>query len=360
MTVNARNLSYEVLRILGSPLISKNVKNEVIESKELFEHAYENRVGLLYLDILRREGKLHILTEEYKNLRDRQIQTRITLARACELVNDLHVPYFVTMTERPFPYISNDVELVHLGDKNQYGTVIETFRKKGYVLLSTGPDASLLGDPRGRDVVMRDKSGGRYYVDYSTSLSVDYFQFIDKYKMAKLVKPILIEDVSIPLLDVKMELASAIIHSVMEQRIGMEIYYYTCWVISKLDEHGLKDLKQLFRKQHATTALRIVLSIITQIHEDLFGGTPTKLRYLNNLLPPIKSEADYFISLGRKLHHRILLSSFLLTLVLKQLEWNAFKSSIVQACHMAKPTFFKDVILQLKRRRSDEDVYKLM
>jgi len=355
---SGQNLTYMLISILGSPLYPCIPQLEAVETVELFEHAFKNRVGLLYLETLKAQGKLSSLRTQYNQMKAREKETHITLIRACRLLNNVGIPYFVTMSLRPFPYAPNDVEVVHLGTKGEYKEMIKTFRKNGYLLLITGPDAALLADPRGIGQVERDKSGGRYYVDYSISVSADHFQFTDKNKMSKHISPIELRNITIPVLDMKMELTAAIAHSVIEQRIGMEIFYFLSHVLAIFTEVDFEDWKNIARQHRLVTPIRAVLALASHIHWKVFGKIPEQLETAMQSMGKSKNEVHCFIAQGEKLRHRVSLRTFIETLIEKQFEWNAFRTTFIQLLNMLDPSFLRDVGWQLRMRRSGEDAYK--
>ena len=104
--------SIQLVRMIGSPLDEKNHNVPIVESEDLFHYAFQNRIGLLYLEKLDMNNCLNSLRDKYDQLRFRERETRITAMRASSLLKSIEIPHFVFMTLYPFSCVTNDVELI--------------------------------------------------------------------------------------------------------------------------------------------------------------------------------------------------------------------------------------------------------
>ena len=153
------SLTFELLRIIGTPYYDKPYSSDIREDTDLFDVAFKNRVELLYLEKLRKSGKLCQLTERYDNLIMRHRETLITVERIAELLNSKDAPYVIIKTFRLYPAVPNDVDILFMGSDEDYPDAIEVMKQAGYVLFEIAPGQALFCDPRGAHQMRTDKKG---------------------------------------------------------------------------------------------------------------------------------------------------------------------------------------------------------
>jgi hypothetical protein len=157
------NKTIDLLRIIGSPFGVSGIERP-IESDELYQYAFKNRLGLLYLSALKEQDKLDKLIQEYEMLDRRAYETRLTAARVAQVFDTAGIPYVLFKTLRSYPATPNDVDVIFLGPGKQFEDAKGTLRSAGYFQNSTAaPLQNLFLDPRGGDGVSWDKKGGMYY-----------------------------------------------------------------------------------------------------------------------------------------------------------------------------------------------------
>lgn len=173
----------QLLQTIGSPFSKHVVPPE--ESEELYQLAFKNRVGLLYLDALEKAGRLSRLRREWERLRFRAAETLVTTARLGKALGEAGVPYVVVKTLRPYPATPNDVDVLFLGPGKAYSEAAAALVRAGYVAedAEPGPLQHLFFDQRGGEHPSWDKRGGIYYVDMYKEMATDYFIYGNKGKI---------------------------------------------------------------------------------------------------------------------------------------------------------------------------------
>lgn len=126
--------SYQLLRMLGSPLMGNEALQDLRESKELFFCAFRNRIGLMYLDILKGASKLNKLTSVYEDLSERERETLITAGSVSSILQDANVDHVIVKTLRPYRATSNAVDVLCLGDRRMFDRGEHALEKVSYVL----------------------------------------------------------------------------------------------------------------------------------------------------------------------------------------------------------------------------------
>lgn len=357
-THTTTNKTLRLMQGIGTPWTVTGNSYPIEESRELFEHAFKNRVGLFYLESLKSKGKLNHLENEWEDLIDREKETHITAVRASNLLNEIDVPYIVFMSFYPFPATPNDVEFIILGSDDDYKKTIEKLSSKGYKILNEGPDTILFGDPRGGKAINPRKKGGRYYVDIGRSVSLDYFQFLDLKKAKKSITTYRDKfGNSFPCLEQPLELATSIIHSVLEQRLGLEIIYFLYYFLLSQESEGIKVFKEIAREHSMKNAIAPVLSIAARLHKDAFGFIPEQLNYAMKIIGSLQSEAKHLLRKSYQMQYKFRFSTFLFALLGKLSESNARISFYTQLYRMLNPGFLIEVVQSLWKRRTSAETH---
>lgn len=114
------NQTFRLLKAIGSPLFPNSASRVPEESKELFDFAFKNKMPLMYLETLNKQGKLHNLIFEYETQFHRYRETLITVSNIARLFNDTGIEYIVYKTLRLFPATPNDVDVIILGSPENF------------------------------------------------------------------------------------------------------------------------------------------------------------------------------------------------------------------------------------------------
>ncbi len=354
-----KNPSLELLRQIGTPFDPRQRYAAPAESTGLFEHAFKNRIGLLYLKNLKDSGCLEDLDPEYEKLAFREAQTKLTAARAGRVLDDLKVDYVLFKTMRPFPATPNDVDIVCLGDRRDYERAARAFFGLGYRnLAGPAPMQTLFVDPRGfngnGERVDAHKKGGIYYVDLYRAPSADYFVYIDPGKLRQEAVRMNIDAADgyqASVLRPEIELASILMHSVFpEKTFTLELFYTICHWLNGFGARQKERFVRFSLENHIRFPVRACFTLAVVLHREAFGFVPGELeQVIGELGGMYGPEASSFSSGGMNGPYHFLASSFCLAFLRKLPDPASQRSLAVQGLHMMDPRFAAGVFKSLWR-----------
>lgn len=346
----------QLLIMIGTPFELGKVWEEPEESEELYQYAFKNRIGLLYLLALKERDKLNVLIPKYEELDIRARETLVTAARAAKVLNDVGVNYVIFKTFRPYPATPNDVDIVCIGSNSTYEEALFAVKEAGYIELSPAPMQFLFGDPRGRNKIGWDKRRGTYYVDVYKAPATDYFIYLSPRKIKKQIVETEINGEKVKILRPEVELAAILMHSVFpEMSYGLESFYTTCYYFSRWDEDQFERFIRFSRSSHIVLPVRAHLSITATLHEETFGYVPEKLtNVLKRIRGIYKPEVECFRKSGFKAPYKFRFTTFFGTFLAKLAEPSSATSLGVQGFHMLNPKFAKEVFATILKKGTQE------
>lgn len=344
------NPTLELLRQIRSPFETDKILEDPKESKIIYQYAFKNRVGLLYLLSLKKTGCLDELTAEYEKLDFRARETLATTGRAGEVLNRSGIDYVIFKTIRPYAATPNDVDILCLDGESGYKKAINALYKAGYLTFDNGaPMQILFSDPRGRGIATWDKKGGIYYVDLYKAPATDFFVYLDPGKLKDHIIFTNLNGYPIKILRPEVELAAILMHSVFpETTFALEIFYTICFSLAYFTVEQIDRLVDFAEASHLTFPIRVCLSLSTFLHSQAFGYVPKVMsQTLSRVGGRYQREIDSFNAKGMKTPYKLLTTSFFLSFIKKLREPSSLKSLGIQGVHMLNPFFLKDVFLSL-------------
>lgn len=364
---NFKSKSYLLLEMLGSPLLKGGSPISLYESEDLFNHAFKNRIGLFYLDSLCKAGKLNKLKGQYKELKERERETFITASRASKILSDDQVKHVVIKTLRPYPATPNDVDVLSLGGNDFFLRGKKALEANQYLFVHESNEQCGYCDPRGRFLKVEERpkddkyAGGKYFIDFYRNLSADHFHYIDKRLLLdSIVSYSPFSGVEFLTLNPPVDLLVILMHSIFpHQRYGIESFYTTTYWLAEANSVEITRFGELASKHKLKHAASIYFSITIQIHKEIFGFVPEKLRELVSNVGLSEYEIKSFKSTDRELPYVFSKRNVLLVLLQKMREFNAFKTMTRQFISMLKPTFLFDVLKEIKEKRSKDHYRQL-
>lgn len=354
------NPTIKLLRIIGSPFVTRRTLTEPEESTELFDYAFKNRVGLLYLIALKNSGQLKQLQPQYEQLKYRCKETFVTAERVARILNEANIEYVIYKTIRPYPATPNDTDIIFLGPDGAYTEALNLLKNGGYIELGQAPLQVLFSDPIGVQIARWDKSGGIYYVDFYKEAGVDYFVYLSKNELKKnIISMELAGYNGVKVLTPEADLASILTHSVFpEMSYGLEVFYTTLYYFKEWNKDHFERFFNFVRSNHIILPVRANLTVTAILHKEAFNNIPEKLleildRLGGSYFPEIKRIKEN----GFKTPHKFSFATFFKTLLYKLVEPTALKSLGVQAIHMLNPVLTLDVFKTLHRMQK-KDTYE--
>ena len=112
-----------LLRTIGSPFAPAG-ETLITESLELYNHAVKNKIPLLYLEVLKQQGKLNELKRKYEEEHTRYSKFLDAIAKVSKTLDAANIDFTVFKTLRPYPVALNDVDILILGNDDMYKVAI--------------------------------------------------------------------------------------------------------------------------------------------------------------------------------------------------------------------------------------------
>lgn len=349
------NATVKLLRTIGSPFASEQELSEnKDENLELYDCAEKNKIGLLYLEVLKKDGCLNKLQSEYEKHKKNQIEHLTTAIRISNLLNSKKVKYAVIKSIMPFPYVPNDVDILIFDSPNQFEKIINTAKISGYDIIGEAPMEVMIHDAR-NEKHKNPKEKDIYDIDLYRELGAINIIYFDKTKLEKHVTETELFEENIKVLRPGAELATVLVHSIFpEQIFTLHLYYTTLHYLSKMNAEDIMDFITIAKENNITFAVKTVLSIIAILHAVAHGFIPKKLKILTSELGMNKFEKT---KLQKKLlatPHIYMFSTIIITLLEKMRERKAAKSIVWQMLKMSNPKTMLYVVRVVVERRRRE------
>jgi len=352
------NLTVKLLKVVGSPFISEQEPPENYEEIfELYKHAVKNKIGLLYLEVLKNFGMLKFnLKSEYKRIRRQHEEQVVTLRRVSNIFNLYNVKYVVFKSIMPFPAVPNDIDVLHMGSYEEYENAIKIMLQSGYMEVRA-PVGSLQHmfhdirmcehtDPREKDV---------YDIDLYHKAAASYIVYLDKRKIKEYIMEMNISGDKIKILKPEAELIAIIVHSIIpEQIFTLFTYYATLYYLKKLNSKEISGLINLAKENNVIFPVRAHFSLVAELHQAAHAFVPEKVEAV---LESVGDELNERKNLRRndfKTPHKYCWLTLIRTLLEKRKDEEFRRSFVRQIVSMLKPDLTKWVISNIIWRRKRE------
>jgi len=359
-TMNKMLNTDKLIMIIGSPFVDTKPDISFETLEQLYKKAFDDRVGLLYLSIHRKEGWPNALEEKYQTLKDRRNKTLEVIKSLARSLNNFSVKdYTIFKSLKPYPATPNDTDVINFGDKKQFKAVIEHLYEEGYLFHEWAPMQTTLIHPKGMGKTGKGKKGGVYYIDMYSDISTDYFLYIDKRSLKPYVETRVIDGQKIQNICKEVELAIILFHNVFPERtFNLEHFYMPLYHFYEGD-FDINVMIKFTEDQKLEYAISTNLTLVEHIHNKLFGFTPEPVIHLLNRWGRNSYELERFCKRREETPYMFSPKTFWKTFLLKIGDNAALRSLFIQGVHMMNPIFFLDVVNSLKNRFSDKGTYHL-
>jgi hypothetical protein len=298
------NQTIKLLRTISSPLISKKEPfASGVESLELYDLAVKNKISLLYLQALKKQGKLNKLKMEYDNECTRYSESLDGIEKVLGILDGTNIEYVIFKTIKPYPAIPGDIDILILGDNDAYRRASRILLEFGYKYKREPDNTS----PSLPDFVAPE---GNVVVDLQEELELNYVIYMDKNKFREhIVKREIAPGLGINTLTSEVDLATVIIHSVTEYLYLLGEFYTFLYSLARMNKKEINDFIAILRANRITTAAKAFVTITVELHKAAYGKIPKKLGYVLDKLGYEKSEAKRLVKNDFKMPHRYSVST---------------------------------------------------
>lgn len=354
------NPVFTLLKMIGSPFAEDDglwhpAANLDLEG--LYELAFENRVELLFLRALERNGLLEGYQDKKAEMEQRDITTRKIAAATSKVLSDAGVGHVVFKSIKPYPATPNDTDVVCLGDETAYQKGLTALTEAKYVIQAYAPMQTLCYHPWGEGHVGPGKKGGTYYVDFYRGIAVDYYEYINKTSLG----PHCIEGEVLGektrLLAAEPELAIVMFHNVFPEKTFQLEHFYLCLYGMANPAFDVKAFIDFSESNALTKAVKSNLTIIEALHMKVFGMVPG---VITKLLDRWGREEAVIENLAKSDYHVTFIfpaALFWKVFFSKQKDPFSRRSLCRQFRHMLNPVFFMDAFKSAWKRTFEKDIY---
>ena len=127
------NETIKLLRVVGSPFTETlELPQDGKEAGGLYALSIRNKMPLLYLDRLKKQGKLGELEAAYDKRSARQGKFYSSITSTSEILDAAGIEYALIKTVKPYPVVPNDVDILCLGANNEYLKARQALLEAGY------------------------------------------------------------------------------------------------------------------------------------------------------------------------------------------------------------------------------------
>jgi len=353
-----------VFAAIGSPLSGGGVRPDTKIIDDCFDFAFENRIGLLFLERCVALGATlsEVSQGHLDRLNERRRRTESVMVRLSEILQK-KVPnkWVLFKSVKPFPSTPNDTDWFPF-DIKRHGELVNYLLENGFKFLEKAPMQTTLIAEEGEGIAHSDKRGGVYYIDCYQAPSADHFIYLDPAKMEKHFTLKEVTGTPLPALAASGELVAILFHNVFpEKTYSVESFFLTLHYLAEIERDGqLDDFIATVRENCVERAVSANLAITAWLHERYFGSVPPFLDLLLKKFPSGTEERVVFEAAGGQLPYNFSNGCFWKVFFEKLRDPLSLRSAFVQAFHMLNPVFFFDVMRIIWKRTRKGGIYKQM
>ncbi len=358
------NLNYKLVSFLGSPFVKEGTSSEISfsdeEKLELYKIAYNNKVGLFFLQRLKDTGQLSPLEDKYASDMERYNETLITAMNLSSAISEYTGDFAIFKFFKPFPNTPSDVDALFFLSKKDYFKTVDYLLNNEYCKIGECPSQVVVYDLRGGYGQMDKrtvggKKGGKYYIDLYKEVSASHFIYMDKEKLQTYIISIDVDGKKMQTLSPEADLAVVLTHSIIpEQLFTLADYYTALYYIKQMDTQELDKLIQIFSENKVTKVAKASLTIISLIHKKMHDFIPDKVNYLLERMGSDPTYANIFASGDLYLPYRYDVSTLVNVIFERMRSRKGLKSMLIQGVCMLDPRLMKWVVYNIIQRRKRE------
>lgn len=365
-----------LLRIIGSPLIpaGQGLLADSDESIGLYQLAIKNKIPLLYLEALKKQGKLNLLNAKYDEEKVKYQNFTDAMVRLSRILNAAGIKYVIFKTIKPYPAVPVDIDLLILDNDDMYKRTVEALLRAGYPPQTPNivNMADLTDDKayqRATELLTRPTYGKRHVsptgtdfldpeygidIDLQKDIALSYIVYLDKNKFNDNIIKARLNEQEVNTLAGEFDLMSVIAHSLMEQLYLLGEYYACLYYLSAMDEREISHFVDVAGENRFKAAMKAFTAVTAELHQAAHGTIPEKLEFILSKLGSDASEARNLMRHNFKTPHRYSLLRIAKIFWEKLGERNFRRSLAKQVIKTLNPSLGRLVVRELVDRLKRE------
>jgi hypothetical protein len=341
-----------VVRTIGTPFNNAQ-GNEMhnFNNLDLYDLARRNKIGLLFLESLARNGTSELEDELIKQ-RNYFRDLKQTTLRISDILNKTSCVYAIIKSNYSFPAVPNDVDVLIFGSESDYDDAVKVICKNSFEKLDEAPLESCFHDnlrgvrhenPKVKDI---------FDVDVYKEIGAGHIIYMDKRRLRGQLDHLCLDGQIASVLSPPAELIISIFHSIFPERMFTLLHYYhILHTISSMKQTDREEFIQICNNQKLKAAAGTVLRLTESIHKLCFSDEiPRQLTELNE---------EFDLKVPTTMDH---MPYKYPTKVILKIFWGkrsdlVFSFSVLrQAMSMINPKYAK-YVLSVNRERKIRDTY---
>lgn len=355
------SFTLDLIRVIGSPFCSTEnmqVPRDKTEALDLYEHAVKNKIGLLYLESLKKCNRLEEfgLELEYYKENKKCFEQMITAKRVSDLFNRYNIDYAIFKSIFPFPANPNDIDIIHFGSNEDFEQASKTLLRSNYIEIKGLADSEqrMFHDSRTCGHLTQHTKD-IYDIDLYQKISASCIVYLDKKKLKTYVVNCNMSEFKTKVLKPEAELIAMIIHSIIPEMLcTLLIYYVTLYYLSTKNTDDFDDFLDIADDNCVLFAVSTHFALVAELHRAAHGFVP---EILDDIIVKVDAnvyEKDKLVQNSYKMPHLYTWYSFSMILKEKSKEYEFRRSFIKQIVFMLNFNRLKWVVSNIFwRRRRD-------
>jgi effector-binding domain-containing protein len=325
--------THQLLKVIGSPFINFNCKISTYEIENLYRHARNNKIPLLYLESINNYKKLGSLGSEYEKLKRKYAKIEEAIHQISLKLNSWGISYAFFKSIKPYQEVTVDIDVLVFGSR--YKDVIRKLKNSDYKFLGCGTLSA----------TFRDKWAGVDF-DIYNEVGVSRVIYLNKDLLESFVgERRLWNGEAVCALCPEADLLAVIAHSVLkEQMYVLSEYYTTLYYLANMRNDALNSFLYLVDKCKLRLAVETHLGITALLHKEVYGKLPLCLAKLIKMLKKNHLELLHGIEKGFTMPYKYHPITIVKAFLEKSREEKARRSIALQALNMCNPKFAFSVI----------------
>jgi len=331
-----------LLRSVGYPDEAGELKPlDTTESSELYSLARRNKVGSLYVRVLRDEGALSKLTPEWEDRRDFQERQARALERATERMPP-GAEYALVKSSHAVPVDSKDLDFIVFSptlDKLE-----EHFLAAGYEFCGRSHSSFDVLDPE-----------TSIQLDVQDSFSLQRVVYFDRETVRERIEPRERDGVTVPCVSRPDDLAILVIHSITEQLFLLKEFYAAVLMLQGFSNREFRTFLDAVDENNIGAACSAFFTVVRELSREAFDRESPYIEEILSRYGESEAERSALRSNRFETPHRYTGRTGVRTVANKLRSPSFSRSLLTQAPRMLFPPTAFHILSQIVLRRTRKD-----
>lgn len=375
LSTGFKSPTVELLRAIGSSLsLERASLAAAYESVELYRHAVKNKISLLYLEALERQGRLGELRQKYVEEHARYLNLFKAIGKASHILEAAKIEYAIFKTIKPYPATPSDIDVIISGDDGKYKKAVESLLKAHYlpsisdildVNTLTSQDkyekaVEILTEPTYEKAHISPTGVGfrdteyDFIIDLQKEVAASYVVYMDKNRFqGHNINATLPDGKGVTTLAPELDLATIIAHSLMEQTCHLGEFYALLYYLSEMGNSEINSFINLVKENNLKIATRAMTTISARLYQEAYGTVPEKVEFILGKLGSETAEAKALVRNNFKMPHKYRALTVAKVFSEKLKERTFRRSILVQMTKMLNPKLARLVLRELTAKQEE-------